>query len=253
MKNTLRTAIAITFFASTSAHAQQAVQWSNGHWYFLSGNSMGQSKAIDARNSAIAAGGHLITINSEAEAVFVTQVLFWQYSQANIWLGAHRTSDGSWAWDTGEPWGYANFAPSFCNYGSDAIRMGDAGGNCGTGNSSIGPWAIWPNDFPVYVRTGIEWDADCNGDGLVDFGQIRNGALRDTNGNNIPDCCENGLPCGCAGDIFDDDVVNGADLGILINQWGAATVNTVSDLNHDGRVDGIDLGTLLTAWGPCPN
>jgi hypothetical protein len=45
--------------------------------------------------------------------------------------------------------------------------------------------------------------------------------------------------------------VNGADLGILLSQWGAATATTVSDLNRDGQVNGADLGYLLASWGVC--
>ena len=54
-------------------------------------------------------------------------------------------------------------------------------------------------------------------------------------------------------DLFRDFNVNGADLGILLSQWGAATPQTVSDLNFDGMVDGADLGVLLSFWGPCSN
>ena len=57
-------------------------------------------------------------------------------------------------------------------------------------------------------------------------------------------------PCAVA-DLFADGVVNGADLGILLSQWGPASANTVSDLNRDGSVDGADLGYLLNSWGPC--
>jgi len=57
----------------------------------------------------------------------------------------------------------------------------------------------------------------------------------------------------CPGDLFADRVVNGADLGILLSQWGPATTTTVSDLNRDGVVNGADLGLLLSNWGPCPN
>ncbi|MEC9156814.1 MAG: DUF642 domain-containing protein, partial [Planctomycetota bacterium] len=38
----------------------------------------------------------------------------------------------------------------------------------------------------------IEWSADCNGDGIVDYGQILDGTLSDEDGNGVPDCCENG-------------------------------------------------------------
>jgi hypothetical protein len=54
-------------------------------------------------------------------------------------------------------------------------------------------------------------------------------------------------------DLFRDFNVNGADLGILLSQWGPANPNTVSDINHDGVVNGADLAYLLSSWGPCPN
>ncbi|MFO0962066.1 MAG: hypothetical protein U0625_04075 [Phycisphaerales bacterium] len=58
--------------------------------------------------------------------------------------------------------------------------------------------------------------------------------------------------CDCLGDLTADGAVNGADLGILLGNWGPAGPNSVADLNHDGIVDGADLGTLLGAWGGCP-
>jgi hypothetical protein len=36
----------------------------------------------------------------------------------------------------------------------------------------------------------IEWSADCNGDGIIDYGQILRGELADLNGNGVPDVCE---------------------------------------------------------------
>ena len=59
-------------------------------------------------------------------------------------------------------------------------------------------------------------------------------------------------PCHPA-DLFFDHQVNGADLGILLSQWGPANGGTISDINHDGIVNGADLGYVLNAWGPCPN
>jgi len=48
------------------------------------------------------------------------------------------------------------------------------------------------------------------------------------------------------GDLNGDGVVDGADLGILLNAWG--TNDPVADLNGDGVVDGADLGILLNNW-----
>jgi len=53
----------------------------------------------------------------------------------------------------------------------------------------------------------------------------------------------------CSGvfaDLNCDGVVDGADLGILLNAWG--TDDPDADLNNDGIVDGADLGMLLNAW-----
>jgi hypothetical protein len=53
----------------------------------------------------------------------------------------------------------------------------------------------------------------------------------------------------CPGDRTGDQVVDGADLGILLSRW--LTDDPVADLNADGVVDGADLGLLLANWGPC--
>jgi hypothetical protein len=93
--------------------------------------------------------------------------------------------------------------------------------------------------------------ADCNNDGIVDYGQILTGQLADLDSNGVPDICQQ--PTCADADLFRDFNVNGADLGILLSQWGPATARAVSDINRDGRVDGADLGYLLSNWGPCPN
>jgi len=54
----------------------------------------------------------------------------------------------------------------------------------------------------------------------------------------------------CAGDFNADGGIDGADLGILLGEWGGADAS--ADLNADGVVDGADLGILLGAWGQCP-
>ncbi len=48
------------------------------------------------------------------------------------------------------------------------------------------------------------------------------------------------------GDLNGDGIVDGADLGILLNNWGG---DGPGDLNGDGIVDGADLGILLNNWG----
>lgn len=52
-------------------------------------------------------------------------------------------------------------------------------------------------------------------------------------------------------DFIRDHAVNGADLAVMLAQWGAANSATVADLDGNGVVDGHDLALLLAAWGPC--
>lgn len=53
----------------------------------------------------------------------------------------------------------------------------------------------------------------------------------------------------CPADLNGDGAVTGADLGLLLGDWG---LDGPSDLNGDGIVTGADLGLLLGDWGACP-
>jgi hypothetical protein len=55
----------------------------------------------------------------------------------------------------------------------------------------------------------------------------------------------------CSGDFNHDGLVDGADLGVLLGDWGTDGQPTGTDLDQNGLVDGADLGTLLGAWGIC--
>jgi formylglycine-generating enzyme required for sulfatase activity len=52
----------------------------------------------------------------------------------------------------------------------------------------------------------------------------------------------------CATDVDGDGIVGGADLTVVLNDWGPCQ-RCVGDVNGDGTVDGIDLATVLTRWG----
>ena len=93
---------------------------------------------------------------------------------------------------------------------------------------------------------------DCNGDGIVDYGQILDGTFEDANGNGVPDCCDEGVSCDpCPGDVNFDGQVNGADISVLLGFWGLNGKPVAADINKDGSVDGADLAQLLGSWGPC--
>ena len=53
----------------------------------------------------------------------------------------------------------------------------------------------------------------------------------------------------CVADLNGDGVVNGADLGILLANWGKPGA---TDLDGNGTTDGADQAILMGAWGPCP-
>jgi hypothetical protein len=55
------------------------------------------------------------------------------------------------------------------------------------------------------------------------------------------------LDCGIVGDLDGDGDVDGADLGLLLGEFGISGPS-VADLNRDGRVTGADIGILLGAW-----
>ena len=99
---------------------------------------------------------------------------------------------------------------------------------------------------------------DCNDNGIDDRTELSQGLLADSNGDGAPDGCQcgsiPGLPACCAGDVFSDGLVNGADLGALLSYWGPVTsapASALCDLDRDGIVGGGDLGILLANWGPC--
>ena len=237
------------------------VQWrvedgGNGHWYQWRG--WGIEPTFDgATAQAMQLGGHLATVVSDTEAAAVLSIVSDdscepQYGGA-IWLGARQqpgqTSPGSgWSWVTAEPWSYERWRSGepndFQGVQEDRLVFSKIGGH----------WLDVP-DHPVFSPPCVfgllvEWDADCNNDGLVDYGQILQGQLGDTNADGIPDICQQ--PTCVDADIYRDFNVNGADLGILLSQWGPNTPLTESDLNNDGVVNGADLGIMLSFWGACP-
>jgi hypothetical protein len=55
----------------------------------------------------------------------------------------------------------------------------------------------------------------------------------------------------CAGDLNNDRVTDGADLGTLLSQWGPCAACS-ADLDRNCNVGGSDIGILLGGWGPCP-
>jgi hypothetical protein len=263
--------------ASGAACAQDAVQWrvedgGNGHWY--SGVVSPNISWTTARASCLATGGDLVSLNSEAESDFVFQTLagdsnLWN-NRFGPWIGLRqdpngREPSGGWSWVDGTSVDYANWNPDGFHGQSHPVD----GGTCL--NSDFGAYYAWPttpmnswgsfqNDHvsSCHWETSrsfiIEWSADCNNDGIVDYGQILDGTFSDDDENGVPDCCDGGSPCDpCTGDITGNGQVDAADLGILLAVWNTnGKSNPEADINGDGTVDAADLGLLIANWGPCP-
>ncbi len=198
---------------TSPAVAQSAVEWrvadgGNGHWYQRV-TMPSEITWTSANAAAVSQSGYLVSINSAAEQSWVFQTLVngqphcqiasWA-GKRGIWLGLfqnHQASSysepsGGWEWSSGEPVSYTNWneaEPNNVDFPADFAGMYA---------EYSGTWDDTPNDTGIYCTTGfaIEWSADCNSDGVVDYGQIASGELADANSNNIPDCCEQGTPCG---------------------------------------------------------
>jgi hypothetical protein len=249
------------------SHGQQAVQWrvqdgGNGHWYMTQRSAEVISWKY-AASVAQSSGGYLATLDREGENQFVFSVAQSQSGWTGLfgpWLGgyaelkASKCDLGSWQWITGEVW--QTGLAAWCSGQPDC-----AGGP--TDESYLHYWtcgAGWNNasESGQYGWGGVhtfmvEWSADCDGNGVVDYGEILDGTLRDANANGIPDCCEGGQSCGpCDGDLNDDNATNGADLSVLLGFWGLSGKSVLGDIDGNLVVDAADLSLLLASWGPCP-
>ena len=183
---------ALTVVSAASAQATQAVEWKvseggNGHWYRVV-LSPGTSWT-DSRVLAESMGGRLATTPSEYEWNFVRPLLAVAPNPKQIWLGAYRSQSESrdWRWIDGTPITYSTWIACAPN-NTDPYC-------CLAGSSNCGAQIGWDDllDFQDARDVQgflVEWDADCNADGIVDYGQIRRGELIDLNTNGIPDVCE---------------------------------------------------------------
>ena len=234
-----------------------AVQWTvasggNGHWYQVVQRPYGIYSWNSTRDIAIGRGADLLTCTSNDEWQFA-QALMQPSPKSQFLAGGRRPANGSipltngWQWIDGTNWTF-----SVWNAGVPNNNSGDDLYLCvGLGflPGGLDGWDDWREiDFSAgYV---VEWSADCNSDGIVDYGQILSGELIDTNSNGIPDICEVDP---CPGDINLNSIVDAVDLAMVLTSWGTSgSEYPRADVNHDGVVNGPDLGALLGGWGFCP-
>jgi len=269
-------ALAPSLALSPAAHAQQAVQWrvqdgGNGHWY--QGVVIPPSTVrtwAGSRDFAIGRGGDLAAIATLGEANWVyaniaSNLALWD-GDFGPYIGLYQLKGatepgGGWVWVDGTP--NAGAVSWYWNQPDDFAAQ--CGGDQFAAYWTGGPWFPSPRSYIGDVSGAghcccesgvgripsflIEWSADCNNDGLVDYGQIRFGQLADTNNNGVPDDCE-APPC--PGDVTGNNAIDGIDLAAVLAAWGGGKSQFDCDIDDDGTVGGSDLAIVLAGWGACP-
>ena len=119
MKNHVIYFIGILFSSLifTSSVSATPIQWSgNNHWYDLISftGSWDGAKSDAETHSYLGMDGHLVTITTSGENDFIVTNFS---GNEDAFIGAYQYDQGDepaghWAWVTGEPWVYINWAPS---------------------------------------------------------------------------------------------------------------------------------------------
>lgn len=199
----VRIALAVIAILCPGPRAQaqlKAAQWrsdegGNDHWYALierpypSGGVCGAWHCHVGNCAAL--GGYLATATSTQELQFIAAVARGNYSAIGGTIDVTVHPDDSCSadvprWLTGEPWpsefGSGSYQCPFSMYGY--IQ---------------GPSIVWAPAPSASSNNAIaEMSADCNGDGIIDFGQCVGGTLADLDRDYVPDCCSNATPCDSA-------------------------------------------------------
>jgi hypothetical protein len=170
----------------------------------------------DAEATAQLLGGHLASIQSQAENDFIQENFgFFDGVDRRLWIGfTDEGSEGDWFWSDGSEVDYTNWNDGEPNNAGDNEHFAEMLGSNGRWNDITDAGGSFPHLAVIEVGPG-----------------------------------GGGPPGGCPGDFDGDGFVSGVDLGVLLSKWGGPGE---ADLDGDGIVSGIDLGIVLAAWGQCP-
>jgi len=229
-----------------------AQEGGNGHWYMTIRDL--DSDLVnweDACRQCEDMGGHLVTITSRGEQRFLAHTLGArqpnQIGKGTFgWIGITTNEQGVSGWVTGEPWSFTSrqISTRRSSSASDHFIMSGRQGHTGRWDRRSEVARSWSS---VTCWT-IEWSDDCNGDGLVDYGQILNGTLADEDGNGVPDCCDQNLqPPPIQMDLNNDQCIDERDLKLTLRRFGHKGWGR-SDINNDGITDVDDVLLVLSKW-----
>lgn len=168
-----------------SLHAQTAVQWrvadgGNGHWYQRV-ETPTELTWIEARDAAQARSGYLITLASADEQAWMKSRFIdglpyctpasWA-NKFSVWIGfwqdvnapSYSEPHGGWRWVSNEPVTWTGWLPGEPNNG--------VGAEYAVTQYETGGWIDEYVDLTIYCVMAyvVEWSADCNNDGIVDYG-----------------------------------------------------------------------------------
>ena len=170
-----------------------------------------------AENFAQLLGGHLVSINSQAEQDFVwTSFGNLGGVDRRVWIGfTDRNSEGAFVWSDGSPAKYTNW-------------------NAGEPNNSGGV-----EHYAELLGSSGRWnDLNEAGSGYAHIAVVELGTGGGGGGGGGDPCPE---------DIDNDGFVDAADIAALLSGWGTPA----GDVTGDGTTDAQDIAALLSAWGAC--
>jgi hypothetical protein len=240
-----RYAMSVAVLAVTGSVCAQGVEWTqaeggNGHWYERIAFDADAGDTFDSiRADAVSRGADLASIHSVDQDNFVANIAQGVYVQGVILGTLNVASSGcSFTWTDGSDWDYAS------TFGQPP--WGGSQPNCQVDNTDgqpIGYYADGWHDLLVQDIAGamFEWSADCNGDDIVDYGQILSGALDDADGNGVPDCCDAGTLC-VVEITVDDDLMDFPDADFT-------SIQAAIDVAVDGYVIRVYPGTYTSTAG----
>jgi subtilase family serine protease len=208
-----------------------AVQWKvgdggNGHFYWL---SEARGTWYEAQSEALSAGGHLVSIHSQAEQDFLEQGFL--SPTIRYWVGLtdandQGTTEGNFVWSSGEAVTYTNWAdgePNNLNDEDWTLIQGQSDGawNDGRFNSLTEERGIIEVAAAVSPALGPE-------DSSISLSFTA--SLVDTDGSESLSLAIAGLP---AGAVLQDGTHSSTDPTVDITGWNLANLSVTPPANSD--------------------